>query len=243
MSFPKFLVLCIDDQYIRVLQESLRRLWPTHAQSVSLTIIHETLRNLSADSYQFDLIVSPANSYGIMDGAFDDAISRTFCLPHHDYRSLTNVAQQKLYEQWHGFAPPGTCTLVTIPDELHETNRWGCKFLAICPTMRVPDDARWDREIVYECIWSLMCEVNRWNRKFKQDQAKGNIEHGQAIIDTILITPLATGTGMVNPEKWAAQFVLALKHFVDAAQNPDKWSRLKWEDVKEAQEVEKTWQM
>ncbi|EED14126.1 conserved hypothetical protein [Talaromyces stipitatus ATCC 10500] len=227
MTLPKFLVLCIDHGDIEILHQTLQKSWPTHHQSVNITTIHENLRKLSPETYKFDLMVSPANSYGIMDGGFDDAISRSFCLPHHDYRALTNVAQQKLYEQWRGFAPPGTCTLVSLPSELRETNRWGCKYLAICPTMRTPGDARWDREVVYECVWSLMCEVDRWNRNVDRD-------HGdESTIDTILITPLATGTG---------GFVLALKHFVDALERPDRWSRLKWEDLQEVKKVQKTWQ-
>ncbi|KAF3396792.1 hypothetical protein DPV78_007763 [Talaromyces pinophilus] len=240
MGLPKFLVLCIDDRDTQTLHSTLSKHWPAHTQSLNLTTIHENLRNLSNDT-KFDLIVSPANSYGILDGGFDDAISRTFCLPQHDYRALTNVAQQKLYEQWHGFAPPGTCTLVSMPRELRETNRWGCKLVALCPTMRTPDDARWDREVVYECVWSLMCEVDRWNSR--NTSSSSNLANGESRIDTILITPLATGTGGVSREKWALQFVLALKHFVDAQKRPERWSRLRWEDLKEAKEVERSWQM
>ncbi|KAK2790933.1 hypothetical protein FQN52_005378 [Onygenales sp. PD_12] len=35
--------------------------------------------------------VSPANSYARLDGAFDDAISRLFCLPEHEYNTLTRA--------------------------------------------------------------------------------------------------------------------------------------------------------
>lgn len=238
MALPKFLVLCIDDRDIQILHSTLSKSWPAHSHALNLTTIHENLRNLP-NSTKFDLIVSPANSYGILDGGFDDAISRTFCLPQHDYRALTNVAQQKLYEQWHGFAPPGTCTLVSMPSELREKNRWGCKLLALCPTMRTPSDARWDREVVYECVWSLMCEVDRWNKNVSSNSTTTAEEK----IETILITPLATGTGGVSREKWALQFVLALKHFVDAQEKHERWSRLKWEDLTEAKEVERSWQM
>lgn len=128
-----------------------------------------------------------------------------------------------------------------MPRELRETNRWGCKLVALCPTMRTPDDARWDREVVYECVWSLMCEVDRWNSR--NTSSSSNLENGESRIDTILITPLATGTGGVSRDKWALQFVLALKHFVDAQKRPERWSRLRWEDLKEAKEVERSWQM
>lgn len=103
----------------------------------------------------------------------------------------------------------------------------------------MPSDARWDREVVYECVWSLMCEVDRWNKNVSSGLYSG----GEDKIETIMITPLATGTGGVSSEKWALQFVLALKHFVDAQERPERWSRLKWEDLKEAKEVERSWQM
>ena len=231
-TFPEILVLCMHDQDIQALNTALHTKWPAHAQSVAINIVNDYLRDLPSET-RFDLIVSPSNSYGLLDGGFDDAISRSFCLPHHDYRSLTTAAQQKLYDQWRGFAPPGSCTLVTIPSELQNTNRWRCKYLALCPTMRTPSDARWNREVVYECVWSLMCEVDRFNNS---DQAQ---QHDK--IQTILITPLATGAGRVSVERWAVQFVLALKHFADALARPERWGSLHWGDIKEAFEVEETW--
>lgn len=76
-------------------------------------------------------------------------------------------------------------------------------------------------------------ELERWNRGTERDR-----------IESILITPLATGVGRVSPDKWAAQFVLALKHFVDALERPERWSRLDWGDVaKESVEVQITWGM
>jgi hypothetical protein len=82
-----------------------------------------------------------------------------------------------------------------------------------------------------------MCEVDRWNKSVRSSP-----NGGEDTINTILITPLATGTGGVSREKWALQFVLALKHFVDAQERPERWSRLRWEDLKEAKEVEMSWQ-
>lgn len=97
--------------------------------------------------------------------------------------------------------------------------------------MRLPAKAAWDREVVYECVWSLLVQVEGWNRGREVDR-----------IESVLITPLATGAGAVSKERWAAQFVLALRHFVDALERPERWSRLGWGEVYEdAFEVEKTW--
>jgi O-acetyl-ADP-ribose deacetylase (regulator of RNase III) len=89
--------------------------------------------------------------------------------------------------------------------------------------MRVPQNVQWDREVVYDCTWSLLCEVGRHNRAIRD----GSLCHVPEI-ESILITPLATGVGQVSPDRWAGQFVLALKHWVDAEQNADKWNSLGW---------------
>lgn len=192
-------------------------------------------------SLKFDTIVSPANSYGRLDGAFDDAISRALA-PRDDYHALTGVAQRELYRRWRGYAPPGTCTLVRIPDDFHarSNNVWGVKRVALCPTMRVPQDTRWDREVVYECIWSLLCAVGNHNRDVKE----GRAPEGEEEIKTILMTPLATGCGRVSPERWAAQAVLALRHYTSALENEEEWSTLQWNTIDaRALEVERTWQL
>ncbi|KAK2757923.1 hypothetical protein FQN54_004329 [Arachnomyces sp. PD_36] len=229
---PNITLLCMEKKFSKEYEEALEARWPSFKTDPKLNIkvINESLRNVPKEE-KYDLVVSPANSYGRLDGAFDDAISRVYCLPHHNYDTLTHAAQRVLYERWRGFAPPGTCTLVPFPSTLEGTNPWGCQWVAICPTMRTPDDATWDREVVYECVWSLLCQVEGWNRDRSEDR-----------INTILITPMATGVGGVSGKRWASQFVLALKHFVDALEKPERWSNLNWgEAYKESGEVVTTW--
>lgn len=208
--------------------------------SISISI-HNYPLSFLPPSVQFDTIVSPANSYGRLDGAFDDAISRVFS-PTDEYLALTDVAQKKFYDQWRGFAPPGTCTMINIPDEFHSRSKnvWGTKRVALCPTMRVPQDTRWDREVVYECIWSLLCTVDNHNR----DVREGKAAEGETEVTSLLMTPLATGCGRVSAERWAAQAVLAFKHFVDASENRDEWSSLDWKAIGDySVEAQMTWEM
>ncbi|KID94493.1 phage tail assembly-like protein, partial [Metarhizium majus ARSEF 297] len=196
--------------------------------------LHRAALQFVPDTANFDLVVSPANSYGRLDGGFDDVISRAFS-PRGDYLALTHVAQAKLYDEWCGFAPPGSCTLVRIPDEFRgrSKNVWGTRYIALCPTMRTPQEVEWDREVVYESIWSLLVAIDKHNRARPEDR-----------ISSILMTPLATGTGRVSPERWAHQMFLAMKHFVDAKRHPDKWSKLETVEIFEyANEVSDTWTM
>lgn len=232
-TLPHIHFLCMFEQFstaFKNAQES-RRL----PSSVPWTIHNCSLAALDS-SVQFDTIVSPANSYGLLDGAFDDAISRAFS-PTDDYMALTRVAQTQLYKQYRGFAPPGSCTLVAIPKEFETRSRnvWGTRHLALCPTMRIPNDVRWDREVVYECIWSLLCAIDNHNRDVREGKAEDEIR-------SVLMTPLAAGIGRVSAEKWATQAVLAIKHFVEASEKPEKWGALDWNDFgKHCAEVQLTW--
>ncbi|KAB8268754.1 hypothetical protein BDV30DRAFT_230413 [Aspergillus minisclerotigenes] len=150
-DIPEIILLCMEERFITAFDEALPTQWPSFAENpkVKITVLNMGLHAVPATT-KFQLVVSPANSYGRLDGAFDDAISRKFCRPHHPYDTLTRAAQQVLYEKWRGFAPPGSCTLVPFPKDMEGTNAWGCKWVAICPTMRAPDNVTWDREVVYE---------------------------------------------------------------------------------------------
>ncbi|KAL9080420.1 MAG: hypothetical protein Q9157_000805 [Trypethelium eluteriae] len=211
--------------------------------SVHITHHNDRLGGLES-SIKFDCVVSPANSYGLLDGGFDDAISRAFS-PIDNYYALTRHVQTELYKQHRGFAPPGTCTLVSIPkeyaDQSRTGDRWGCRWLALCPTMRVPENAGWNREVVYECVWSLLCAIDRHNRSAK---ASGNAGPGESGISSVLMTPLATGVGRISAKKWANQAVLAIKHFIYAVDNAAECSALDWAQVtKFSEEVAKTHKM
>ncbi|KAJ5817608.1 hypothetical protein N7447_007616 [Penicillium robsamsonii] len=229
-NIPEILLLCMDIRFMDAFNDALETTWPDHnPEKLKISLINERLNSLP-EGTTFDLIVSPANSYARLDGAFDHAISMTFS-PRQDYHALTRRAQTVLYEKWRGFAPPGSCTLVEFPHDLKQ-NKHGCEWVAICPTMREPSDARWDREVVYECVWSLLCQAEGHNRSVESARK----------IERILITPLAVGVGKVSKTRWAVQTVLALKQFVDAVERPVRWSNLGWKEIEEdSLEIEKTW--
>jgi O-acetyl-ADP-ribose deacetylase (regulator of RNase III) len=207
---------------------------------VDITHHNMYLNGLTSD-IKFDCVVSPANSYGLLDGGFDDAISRAFS-PAHEYYALTRHVQAELYKTYRGFAPPGSCMMISIPKEYAEqsklTDRWGCRWLALCPTMRTPDVVDWDREIVYDCVWSLLCALDRHNQVAN---AASDPEVRGSVINTILMTPLATGVGRISGEKWANQLVLALNHYISAIEKPAEWSSLEWDQAADlSKEVEDT---
>jgi O-acetyl-ADP-ribose deacetylase (regulator of RNase III) len=78
----------------------------------------------------FDCLVSPANSFGLMDGGIDAAITAYFGA------SLQARVQQEIWSSYRGEQPVGTCLMVP-------TENPRCPWLAHCPTMRVPMDVSW----------------------------------------------------------------------------------------------------
>lgn len=235
-NIPEIILLCQDAEFITALKTAQQEHWPDLPSKLTLTTINSRLNRLDP-SVTFDLIVSPANSYGRLDGGFDDAISLAFS-PRDDYNALTRAVQLELYEKWRGFAPPGTCTLVQFPGPLLQNPR-RCAFVAICPTMREPMNVVWDREVVYESVWSLLCEVEGRNRASASASASKPEEKE---INRLLMTPQAAGIGKVSKERWSAQMVLAMKHFVDAVERPERWSRMQWNEImKDCDEVATTW--
>ena len=240
-SLPSFHLLCMNEEDI-VTFEAARQAYQLPA-SVTVTFHNARLGDLDP-TLRFDAIVSPANSYARMDGGFDDALSRAFS-PREDYLALTRVAQAALYTQFRGFAPPGSCLIVSLKGEkILKENAWGCKYLALCPTMKVPSEVRWDREVVYECVWTLLAAIDRHNREIRERRAQNQREREGCEIQSVLMTPLATGCGLWSAQKWAAQTIIAIRHFKAALENESGVKmRGPVEIMTHSAEVEKTYDL
>jgi len=100
-------------------------------------------------------MVSPANSFGIMDGGLDKAIRDQLGF------KVQQAAQRMIVERYHGEMPVGTAELVDTGDD-----RW--PRLVVAPTMRVPESVAQTlnaylafRAIVLACkranVASLVC--------------------------------------------------------------------------------------
>ncbi|KAF2439927.1 macro domain-like protein [Karstenula rhodostoma CBS 690.94] len=238
---PSIHLLCLEETHIAAFTTALR----THnAPPLDINYHHGTLASLPQTTH-FDAIVSPANSYARMDGGFDDALSRALS-PADDYMALTRVASEALYAEHCGFLPPGGCMLVSLEDARLRENEWGCKWLALCPTMKVPQRVEWDREVVYECVYALLAAIDRHNRRLREGKdgmAGEKVGEGREI-RSVLMTPLATGYGRWSAARWAAQTVLAMKHFSEAVEAGKGWEKKGPVRVMgHVGEVEKTWDL
>ena len=126
-----------------------------------------------------DAIVSPANSFGYMDGGIDLVYSRFFGW------ELQSRLQALLLEQYFGELPVGQA--VVVP-----TEHAFIPFLVSAPTMRVP--ASIGRTVnVYLAFRAALMAV---------------IEHNASTsspIGSLLVPGLGTGVGEVPPERAARQ--------------------------------------
>lgn len=91
---------------------------------------------------EVDCIVSPANSYGIMDGAYDYAITKYFG------KELMRAVQGRILDVWFGEQPVGTSISVK-----HK----GITLIHT-PTMRVPSTIV-DPMVVYHSMRSTLIEA------------------------------------------------------------------------------------
>jgi O-acetyl-ADP-ribose deacetylase (regulator of RNase III) len=97
----------------------------------------------------FDCMVSPANSFGLMDGGVDAAITAFFG------EQLQERVQRLIATEHFGEQPVGSCLLV---ETRHRQHPW----LAHCPTMRVPMDIR-GTDHVYSAFRAALGAVRRGN--------------------------------------------------------------------------------
>jgi O-acetyl-ADP-ribose deacetylase (regulator of RNase III) len=137
---------------------------------------------------EFDCLVSPANSFGLMDGGTDAAIIRFFG------DALQTRVQQRILADYLGEQPVGTSLIVETGHPRHP-------YLAHTPTMRVPMSvARTD--YIYLAMWAMLTAVHRHNRQSNRP------------IRTVACPGLGTGIGRMPFPEAGRQMALAYRYFL-----------------------------
>jgi O-acetyl-ADP-ribose deacetylase (regulator of RNase III) len=148
-------------------------------------IVNDYFENLPA----FDCMVSAANSFGIMDGGVDAAITRYFG------DDLMFAVQKRILEEYFGEQPVGTSMIVETGHPKHP-------YLAHTPTMRVPMVIA-HTDNVYLAMWAMLREVHHHNQM------------GAQKIETVACPGLGTFTGKVPYREAARQMALAYRNFLN----------------------------
>lgn len=144
----------------------------------------------------FDCMVSPANSFGLMDGGIDAAIINFFG------GQLQERVRRRIVEEYLGEQPVGTAFVVETGHQRHP-------FLAHAPTMRVPM-AVGESENAYLAMWAMLLAVRRHNQACLRE------------IETIACPGLATATGRMPHGEAARQMAQAYAFFLQPPAAPEE---------------------
>lgn len=139
----------------------------------------------------YDCMVSAANSFGLMDGGVDLAITNYFG------NSLQPRVQQIILEHYNGEQPVGTSFIIETNHSIHP-------FLAHTPTMRVPMPIN-ATDNVYLAMKAMLQAVKQFNNEGTK-------------IQTVLCPGLGTATGRVPFEEAARQMELVYRFYKNPPQ-------------------------
>jgi O-acetyl-ADP-ribose deacetylase (regulator of RNase III) len=137
----------------------------------------------------FDCMVSAANSFGLMDGGVDAAITNFFG------DQLQNRVQQRILDEYLGEQPVGTSIIVPTNHPKHP-------YIAHTPTMRVPMTIS-DTDNVYTAMWAMLLAVRQHNRISDKP------------IQILACPGLGTATGRMPFDEAARQMALAYANFLN----------------------------
>lgn len=155
---------------------------------------------------RFDALVSPANSFGLMDGGIDLAYTQRYG------EQLGRRVRRHNELFWSGIQPVGTAIIVPLKDDFDQV-----PYLVHAPTMMVPSRVV-GMANVYLAFKAVLEAVEAHNLGHRDEHI---VPHSTRI-DTILCPGLGTGVGKVSPESAAAQMAVALRH-VSLGARADTW--------------------
>lgn len=135
--------------YLIDFNEAIIRAWKKYFKNETDVFIEYSHLHYFLDEHpNLQAIVSPANSFGIMTGGYDGAITRYFG------EDLQKDVQKYIIDNFFGEQVVGTSCSVKIPNT--------DKYLIHTPTMRVPEKIQ-DSRIIYHCMRSTLIEAHRLN--------------------------------------------------------------------------------
>lgn len=155
------------------------------ADAPRVTVLNGRFQDVAA----FDCLVSPANSFGLMDANVDSTIVGYFG------EQLSVRIHEHIIQHYFGEQPVGTAFIVPTD---HDQHRW----LVHTPTMRVPMDiSRTDN--VYLAMFAMLRAVHHHNAS------------GVGLIRRVVCPGLGTGAGRVPAKEAARQMELAYRNFLN----------------------------
>jgi O-acetyl-ADP-ribose deacetylase (regulator of RNase III) len=146
------------------------------------------------EDIDFDCINSPANSFGLMDGGIDEAITMFFG------QQMMDRVQDMIIDKYGGEQPVGTSEIVRGTADGVDRVR----FVAHTPTMIIPSLIA-NSDNVYMSMRAMLMAVENHN--------KAADTFGVQRINTLVCSGLGTGAGRVPFEKAAVDMAKAYYTF------------------------------
>ncbi len=177
---------------LSAVEKELYNAWKTFCENLpNVEIYHGSILDLSVDA-----VVSPANSFGFMDGGIDLLYS------HHFGWQVQERLQKLIREKHHG-------ELLIGHAEIVETDNLQIPFVISAPTMRVPMILK-DTINPYLAARAVFLLIKHGT--FFDGVYKG--EPINKFVQSVAFTGLATGVGRVGFNTCARQMQKAIEDFV-----------------------------
>lgn len=185
------MILGLEKIYLVDSSLSLIQAWQqVFAKQALVHIYHGDYFDIAADA-----IVSPSNSFGIMDGGLDLAIRYELGF------DVETQLQKVITAKYHGELPVGCAEVINI-----QHVKWF--FLIAAPTMRVPQSIRGTLN-AYLAFRAILLAV-------KQHDTLTTLPK----IKTLVCSGLGTGVGKLTPDQCAAQMFTAFNYLSKPAYIP-----------------------
>lgn len=167
-----------------------------------------TVKHGQFEDVDFDCIVSAANSFGLMDGGVDGAITGYFG------KQMMDRVQQHIINKYHGEQPIGTSFIIRGEEEwLLDGNN---KYVAHTPTMRIPMRIS-NTDNVYQAMRSMLIAVKEFNEVCDDPNTPKYLNR----INTVACTGLGTFCGEMPYYRAANQMRLAYDNFIKSPKSID----------------------
>ena len=129
--------------YLLDINKNMTDAWQKYFKDIEdVEIVHDYFDNFMDEHSEVTGIVSPANSFGLMDGGYDKAI-----IDYLGERAQTNVLSV-LDAVYKGYQPIGTC--LSVPYD---------KYIILhTPTMRTPEIIV-DHRVIFDCMRSCLLKA------------------------------------------------------------------------------------
>lgn len=176
---PEFIFFDLDAKVVAGYRSTLEN------KIVNAKFVVDDVRKIPQE-YKIHAIVSPANSFGFMDGGIDKPLNVMFPKIDVKLRQMINFANFATTPRGLPYLPVGKCIMI-------ETNNSTCPYMISAPTMYMPERIT-ETDNVYKAFKSIL-------------NAHGNKKV------TIACPGLGTLTGMMTPVDSALQILRAYNEY------------------------------